>query len=90
MKIAITGGTGFVGLHLANRLAAAGHEVVAIGRRARPSELGVSVAAPFADALPADLAPTTPFGDASIRAGLPDPGRFGRADLRWCRVARHA
>lgn len=31
MKIAITGGTGFVGLHLANRLAAAGHDVE-IGR----------------------------------------------------------
>jgi NADH dehydrogenase len=39
MRIAITGGTGFVGRHLANRLAAAGHEVVAIGRRARPADL---------------------------------------------------
>jgi uncharacterized protein YbjT (DUF2867 family) len=32
MKIAITGGTGFVGRHLAHRLAAGGHEVVVIGR----------------------------------------------------------
>ncbi len=33
MKIAVTGGTGFVGGRLARRLAAEGHEVVVIGRR---------------------------------------------------------
>lgn len=49
---------------------------------------GVSLAAPFADPLPADLAPQTPFSDASIRSGLPDPGGFGRADLRWCSSVR--
>lgn len=32
MKIAITGGTGFVGRHLARRLAAGGHQVVLIAR----------------------------------------------------------
>ncbi|HKS95919.1 MAG TPA: NAD(P)H-binding protein, partial [Terriglobia bacterium] len=32
MKIAITGGTGFVGRHLARALAAGGHEVVLIAR----------------------------------------------------------
>jgi uncharacterized protein YbjT (DUF2867 family) len=32
MKIAITGGTGFVGRHVADRLRRGGHEVVAIGR----------------------------------------------------------
>lgn len=32
MKIAITGGTGFVGRHLAAALATDGHEVVAFGR----------------------------------------------------------
>jgi NADH dehydrogenase len=32
MKIAITGGTGFVGRHLAERLAINGHEVVVVGR----------------------------------------------------------
>lgn len=45
---------------------------------------GVTVAAPAADPLPADLAPTTPFSETSIRAGLPVAGGFGRADLRWC------
>ena len=33
MKIAITGGTGFVGRHLAERLRANGHEVVVMSRR---------------------------------------------------------
>jgi uncharacterized protein YbjT (DUF2867 family) len=37
------------------------------------------------DALPADLVPTTPYDLATVRAGLPEPGRFGRQDLRWCR-----
>ena len=32
MKIAITGGTGFVGRHLARALAAAGHDVVLVAR----------------------------------------------------------
>ncbi len=32
MKIAITGGTGFVGRHLAERLVAGGHDVVVVGR----------------------------------------------------------
>ncbi|MDZ4826292.1 MAG: NAD(P)H-binding protein [Actinomycetota bacterium] len=36
------------------------------------------------DALPADLVPTEPFSARTIRAGLPAPARFGRADLR-CR-----
>ena len=37
MKIAITGGTGFVGGHLAQRLASEGQEVVLIARRHRTS-----------------------------------------------------
>ena len=32
MRIAITGGTGFVGGHLAERLAADGHDVVVVAR----------------------------------------------------------
>jgi len=44
---------------------------------------GITEPAPFADRLPDDLLPATPFSDAVIRAGLPDPGGFGLADLRW-------
>ena len=32
MRIAITGGTGFVGRHLANTLVSSGHEVVLVAR----------------------------------------------------------
>jgi NADH dehydrogenase len=40
------------------------------------------------DSLPADLVPTTTFDMHSIRAGLPEPRPFGRADLRcWTRTA---
>lgn len=40
---------------------------------------------PFADDPPPDLAPRTSFSPEVIRAGLPSPGGFGRADLRICR-----
>jgi uncharacterized protein YbjT (DUF2867 family) len=46
---------------------------------------GVVDASPPAEAPPSDLAPATAFTDASIRAGLPEPRRFGCGDLRWCR-----
>ena len=36
------------------------------------------------DELPADLMPTTHFTDDQIRRGLPELGRFGLHDLRWC------
>jgi NADH dehydrogenase len=39
MKIAITGGTGFIGGHLAQRLAAEGHEIIVIARAARKGKL---------------------------------------------------
>lgn len=45
---------------------------------------GVVDPAPYADAVPADLAPRRRFTDEQIRAGLPAPGRFGLADLRCC------
>jgi predicted DCC family thiol-disulfide oxidoreductase YuxK len=35
------------------------------------------------DFLPDDLSPSTAFDEESIRAGLPEPGPFGLADLRW-------
>jgi uncharacterized protein YbjT (DUF2867 family) len=38
MKFAITGGTGFIGGHLARRLVVEGHEVVLLGRKIRVSE----------------------------------------------------
>lgn len=43
---------------------------------------GVVEPLPFADALPPDLVPRTPFSSAIIAAGLPAPGGFGRRDLR--------
>lgn len=43
---------------------------------------GVTEAVPFADALPGDLLPTTPFDEGQIRRGLPEPGRFGMRDCR--------
>jgi NADH dehydrogenase len=39
MRIAITGGTGFIGSHLARRLVSSGHELVLLARSARNQEL---------------------------------------------------
>jgi len=41
------------------------------------------------DSLPADLVPSTPFDQHSIRAGLPDLGPFQLADLRCGRRLQH-
>jgi uncharacterized protein YbjT (DUF2867 family) len=43
---------------------------------------GVTLPLPAADALPGDLVPRTRLTDDVIRDGLPEPGGFGRADLR--------
>ena len=51
MRVAITGGTGFVGSHLATRLAGEGHEVVRLGRRARAGEEFVSASLADVDEL---------------------------------------
>ena len=47
---------------------------------------GVVQPLPAADEPPDDLRPTTPFSEATVRAGLPAPGGFGLADLR-CRAS---
>jgi uncharacterized protein YbjT (DUF2867 family) len=44
---------------------------------------GVVEASPRAEEPPADLVPMTPFSNPVIRAGLPEPARFGCRDLRW-------
>jgi NADH dehydrogenase len=43
---------------------------------------GVVEALPPAEPPPTDLAPTTSFTDAAIRAGLPEPGAFRCSDVR--------
>lgn len=42
MRIAITGGTGFVGSHLIEQALAAGHQVRALTRRPQPPQLGLT------------------------------------------------
>ena len=49
MKIAITGGTGFVGSHLANRLRSEGHEVVLLARHASSNLEAPFVASDLSD-----------------------------------------
>jgi nucleoside-diphosphate-sugar epimerase len=44
MRVAITGATGFVGSHLADRLCSEGHEVVRVARRARGNEDDLAIA----------------------------------------------
>ncbi len=86
MRVAITGGTGFVGGHLASHLARHGHQVVLVarGRDQRPWARQVL-------RLPqVRLVPATPFDLGSIRAGLPAPGPFGPSDLRCRRQPAHS
>jgi len=42
MRLAITGGTGFVGAHLIRQALAAGHQVRALTRRPQPPQIGLS------------------------------------------------
>jgi NADH dehydrogenase len=49
MKIAITGGTGFVGSHLAKRLLSEGHDVVLLARHALPDVEAPFVASDLSD-----------------------------------------
>ncbi len=85
MRIAVTGGTGFIGKHLAQRLILEGHEVVLVarGKNAR-SEVGSDETMKFVASDLSDLAPTRRFTDDQISKGLPAPGSFGLHDLRCC------
>ncbi|MGA2511365.1 MAG: NAD(P)-dependent oxidoreductase [Candidatus Acidiferrales bacterium] len=90
MRIAITGGTGFIGRHLARELVAHGHEVVLIARgldRRDPSAYAI----PNTHFFSADLskcrgAHPRVFGlwSEQIRRGLPEAASFGLRDLRCC------
>lgn len=45
---------------------------------------GIVEPLPYCDPVPRDLSPQLAFGSDQIRRGLPDPGAFGRKDLRCC------
>jgi nucleoside-diphosphate-sugar epimerase len=53
--------------------------------QARMLAEGVSEPAPWAPEAPVDIRPSHPFTDESIRAALPNAGRFGWSDLRVAR-----
>lgn len=53
--------------------------------QARMLAEGVSEPAPWAPELPLGIRPSHPFSEESIRAALPDAGRFGWRDLRVAR-----
>ena len=57
--------------------------------RAQVQMLAEGIIEPWGDVaeLPDELAPITPFSNASIAAGLPPKGGFGRADLTMCSMA---
>jgi len=61
MRIAITGGTGFIGRHLAQRLAAEGHEVVLLARTDRSKEAN---SAPRMRFVAGDLSDVTVLAEA--------------------------
>ena len=65
MRIAVTGGTGFVGSHLIDIALAAGHEVNALTRRTQPARDGVTWIEGALDR-PASLAGLCAGGDAAI------------------------
>jgi uncharacterized protein YbjT (DUF2867 family) len=68
MRVAITGGTGFVGRHLAEALAAAGHEVVLIARGEDKRDLGI-LRQPGITFFSADLSSTEQLAQAFSACG---------------------
>lgn len=61
MRIAITGGTGFIGRHLGQRLAAEGHEVVVVVRAGRDKE---AITAPRMKFVTSDLSAVASLAEA--------------------------
>lgn len=61
MKIAITGGTGFIGSHLAQRLASEGHQVVLLARNRRNLSIGSAAVTFVASDLTDPVVLTTAF-----------------------------
>jgi NADH dehydrogenase len=49
---------------------------------------GMTEALPSADALPDDLQPRLALTPEQIKSGLPEPGRFGLRDLRFCQAGK--
>ena len=84
MKLAITGGTGFVGSHLIEAALAAGHELKALTRRDQPAREGVQwVAGSLEDR--DSLRELVTGADAIIHAAgvitAPDAGGFDRGNV---------
>lgn len=87
MRIAVTGGTGFIGSHLSRRLADAGHEVVVVSRGVTdtPDRLDVDGVTTAAAAIDDRDALEAAFADATAvahLAGIP----FERGDQTFERV----
>jgi nucleoside-diphosphate-sugar epimerase len=84
MKLAITGGTGFVGSHLIDIALTAGHEVRALTRRPQSNRAGVTWIAGSLDD-PSSLGPLIDDCDAVIHvAGVinaPDPQGFEQGNV---------
>jgi len=55
MKLVVTGGAGFIGAHLVNRLLAAGHDVVALDNFVRPSPLARQLSSAGAHVIEGDV-----------------------------------
>jgi len=84
MRLAITGGTGFVGSHLIDVALSAGHEVRALTRRPQPERAGVTWIAGTLDD-PASLDPLIDDTDAIIHVAgtinAPDAAGFQKGNV---------
>jgi GDP-L-fucose synthase len=80
MRILVTGGGGFLGSHVVERLAADGHDVVAARRRDYDLTTGEDVARLFADARP-ELVYHLAAEVGGIGANRANPGRYWYANV---------